>query len=117
MPGALSMRSSVRGGFRLGVDAVPDAGHGGDDPGFAEAFAQSRNRYAHGVGERVCVLVPRPFQQLFGADDTAFGSDENVEHRELLPRQWDVATIAVDLAAERIDAQTCDLSDGRPVVR
>jgi len=46
----------------LSVDAVPGAGHGGDDPGFAEAFAQSRDRDARGVGERVCVLIPRPFQ-------------------------------------------------------
>ena len=28
----------------LRVDAVPDAGHGGDDPGLAEAFAQSPRR-------------------------------------------------------------------------
>ena len=47
---------------RAGVDAVADAGHGGDDPGFAEAFAQCRDGDAHGVGERVRVLIPRPFQ-------------------------------------------------------
>jgi hypothetical protein len=58
----------------LRVDAVADAGHRGDDPGFAEAFAQSRDRDAHGVGERVGVLIPRPFQELFGADATAFGA-------------------------------------------
>ena len=53
---------SVRPGVWLRVDAVPDAGHGGDEPGLAEPFAQSRDRDAHGVGERVCVLIPRPFQ-------------------------------------------------------
>ena len=97
------------------VDAVPGAGHGGDDRGFAEAFAQCRDRDAHGVGERVGVLVPRPRQELLGADDAAFGGDEDFEHRELLPGQRDVAAVAVDLAAERIQPQTRDLSHGRPV--
>src|SRR5688572_15645382 len=92
------------------ADAVPGAGYGGDDLGFAEAFAQCRDRDAHGVGERVRVLVPRPFQELFGADDTAFRSDEDLEDRELLPGQRDVAAVAVDLAAERIHTQTGDLS-------
>jgi len=55
----------------LSVDAVAGAGDGGDDPRFAKPLAQSRDRDAHGVGERVCVLIPRPFQELFGADDTA----------------------------------------------
>ena len=36
-------------GVWLSADAVPDAGHSGDDPGFAEAFAQCRDRDAHGV--------------------------------------------------------------------
>ena len=98
------------------VDAVADAGHGGDDPGFAEAFAQCRDGDAHGVGERVRVLVPRPLQQLFGADDTAFGGDEHLEHGELLAGQRDVAAVAVDLAAERIQPQAGDLSHRRPVV-
>src|SRR5436305_9107413 len=98
------------------LDAVPDAGHGGDDPGFAEPLAQSRDRDAHGVGERVCVLVPCSRQELFGADDTAVGGDEDLEHCELLSRQRNVAAVAVDLAAERIQAQTCDLSHGWPVV-
>ena len=84
--------------------------------GFAEAFAQCRDRDAHGVGERVGVLIPRSFQELFGADDTAFGGDEDLEHGELLAGERDVAAVAVDLAAERIQTQTCDLSHGRPVV-
>src|SRR5439155_13520203 len=41
---------------------------------------------------------------------------ENLEHRELLPGQRGVAAVAVDLAAERIQPQTCDLSHGWPVV-
>src|SRR5206468_7834307 len=88
----------------------------GDEPGFAEAFAQCRYGDAHGVGERVCVLIPRPLKQLFGADDTALGSDENFEDGELLAGQRDVAAVAVDLAAKRIQPQTCDLSHGWPVV-
>src|SRR5207342_516314 len=92
------------------------ARHGGDDPGFAEAFAQCGDGDARGVGERVCVLVPCPFQELFGTDDAAFGRDEDFEHRELLPGQRDVAAVTVDLSAERIQTQTCDLSNGRPVV-
>src|SRR5207248_7168285 len=115
-PGALSSDSSLMRGVWLRVDAVPGSGHGGDDPGFAEAFAQSRDRDAHGVGERVCVLIPRPFQELFGTDDTAFGSDEDFEHRELLPGQRDVAAAAVDLSAERIQPQARDLSHGWPMV-
>src|SRR6476646_2992005 len=100
----------------LRVDAVADAGHGGDDPGLAEPFAQSGDRDAHCVGERVRVLVPRLRQELFGADDTAFGSDEDFEHGELLPGQRDVAAVAVDLAAKRIQPQTRDLSHGWPGV-
>ena len=85
--------------------------------GFAEPFAQCRDRDAHGVGERVGVLIPRPFQELLGADDAAFGSDEHFEHGELLAGERDVAAVAVDLAAERIQPQTRDLSHRRPVVR
>src|SRR6187397_596469 len=96
------------------VDPVAGAGHGGDDPGLAEALAQSRDRDAHGVGERVRVLVPGPRQELFGADDTAFGGDEDLEHGELLPGQGDVAAVAVDLASERVQSQTGELSNGRP---
>src|SRR5438552_8559987 len=115
-PGALSTPSSLGPGGWSGVDAVAGAGHGGDDPGFAEAFAQSRDRDAHGVGERVRVLIPGSRQELFGADDAAFGSDEDLEHCELLPGQRDVAAVAVDLSAERIQPHTCDLSHRRPVV-
>src|SRR5262249_10958395 len=110
------MLSSPTPGVWLSVDAVPDAGHGGDQPGFAEAFAQCRDRDAHGVGERVRILIPRPFQEFLGTDDTAFGGDEDFEHRELLAGQRDVAAVAVDLAAERIHTQTCDLSHGWPAV-
>src|SRR5690606_29144877 len=98
------------------VDAVADAGHGGDDPGLAEPFAQGRDRDAHGVGERVRVLIPGPGQELFGTHDTAFGSDEDLEHGELFPGERDVAAVAIDLPAERIQTQACDLSHGRPVV-
>ena len=116
-PGGSSHGLLPRARCPVRVDAVPDAGHGGDDPGLAEALAQCRDRDAHGVGERVGVLVPRPLQQLLGADDTALGSDEHLEHRELLPGQRDVAAVAVDLAAERVEPQTRDLPHGRPVVR
>src|SRR5436305_9044662 len=108
------MLPSLAAGVWLSADAVSGAGHRGDDPGFAEAFAQSRDRDAHGVGERVCVLIPRSLQEFFGADDTAFGTDEDFEHGELLPGQRDVAAVAVDFAAERIQTQACDLSHGRP---
>jgi hypothetical protein len=100
----------------LSVDAVADAGDRGDDPWLAEPFAQCRDGDADGVGKRVGVLVPGSRQKLFGADDTAFGGDEHLEHGELLARQRDVAAVAVDLAAERIQAQPGDLEHGRPVV-
>ena len=56
------------------------------------------------------------FQELFGADDTAFGGDEDFEHCELFPGQRDVAVVAVDLSAERIQSQARDLSHRWPVV-
>ena len=42
--------------------------------------------------------------------------DENFEYGELLPGQRDVAAVPVDLAAERIQTQACDLPHRRPVV-
>ena len=81
-----------------------------------EPFAQSRDRDAHGVGERGCVLVPRPRQELLGADDAPFGGDEDFEHRELLPGQRDVAVVAVDFSPERIQPQAGYLSHGWPRV-
>src|SRR5947209_2947856 len=85
----LSIGPSFGPGVRVSADAVSGAGHGGDDRGFAEALAQSRDRNANGVGERVGVLIPGPLQQLFGADDTSFGGDEHFEHGELLAGQRD----------------------------
>src|SRR3954452_5519219 len=115
-PGRLSKLPSLGPGVWSRIDAVPVAGHGGDDPGLAEPLAQSRDRDAHRIRERVCVLIPCSRQELFGADDTAFGSDEDFEHCELLPGQCDVAAVAVHLASERIEPDTCDLSHRRPVV-
>src|SRR3954462_11454774 len=100
----------------LSADAVADAGQGGDDPGLTEALAQPRDRDADGVGERVCVLVPCSLQELLSADDAPFGRDENLEHRELLAGQRDVAAVTVDLSAERVQPQPCDLTHGRPRV-
>src|SRR4051812_9342453 len=100
----------------VGVDAVPGAGHGGDDPGFAEALAQCRDGDAHGVGERVRVPVPRSLQELFGADDTALSGDQDLEHGELLAGERHVAIIAVDLAAEGVHPQTGDLTHRWAVV-
>jgi hypothetical protein len=100
----------------LSVDAVADAGDRGDDPWLAEPFAQCRDGDADGVGKRVGVLVPGSRQKLFGADDTAFGGDEHLEHGELLARQRDVAAVAVDLPTKRIQTHSCDLSHGRPDV-
>src|SRR3954471_17309593 len=111
------MVSSLAPGVWLSADAVPGAGYGGDDPRFAEPFAQCRDGDAHGVGERVGVLIPGPFEELFGADDAAFGSDEDLEHGELLPGQRDVAAVAVNLAAERIQPQIRDLAHRRSVMR
>src|SRR4051794_6401469 len=103
-------------GGRPVLDAVPDAGHGGDDPRFTEPFTQPGDRDAHGVGERIGVLVPGPFQQLLSADDTALGGHQHFQYGELLASQRDMAAVAVDLPAERIQAQARDLPDGRAVV-
>src|SRR3954453_16414403 len=101
----------------LRVDAVADAGHGGDDPGPPEPLAQPGHRDADCVRERVRVLIPRPRQKIFRADDAALGGDENLEHCELLPGQRDVAAVAEDLAPKRIHSETCDLAHGGPAVR
>src|SRR3978361_265762 len=102
IPGLLSTVFSVSPGVRLRVDAIADAGNGRDDPGFAEAFAECRDRDTHCVGERGGVLVPRALEQVLRADDTALGGDEDFEHRELFSGERDVAVAAVDLAAEGI---------------
>src|SRR6187401_3267133 len=115
-PGALTTLPSLGAGGLLRVDAVADTGQRGDDPGLAEAFPECRDGDPHGVGERVRVRVPRLRQELFGADNAAFGGDEDFEHGELLPGQRDVAALAVDLSAERVHPQTRDLSHGWPVV-
>ena len=49
-PKALSMLASFGLGVWLSLDAVADAGHSGDDRGFAETFAQCRDGDAGGVG-------------------------------------------------------------------
>src|SRR5687768_12751366 len=96
------------GGAEAGVDAVADTGDRGDQPGLAEPFAQCGYRDAHGVREGVGVLVPGSAEELFGTDDTAFGGHEDLEYGELLPGERDVASVAEDLPAERIQPQTCD---------
>src|SRR5262245_16397057 len=110
------MCSSVRTGSRFSTDAVADARHGGDERGLAEPLAQSRDRDPHSIGERVCVLVPRLRQELFGADNAALGGNEDLKDGELLAGQRDVAAVAEDLPAERIESQTRDLAHRRPVV-
>src|SRR5690348_6570643 len=115
-PGALSTVPFLTPGVGFRVDAVADAGHGGDDPGFAEPFTQCRDTDADGVRERVGVLVPRPLQEFFGADDTAVGGHEDFEHGELFPGECDEAAVAEDLTAERIQTQPCHLSYGWSVV-
>ena len=61
-PGRLFMSTARVGGVRAGVDSVADAGHRGDEPWFAESFAQCGDGDADGVGEGVGVLVPGPLQ-------------------------------------------------------
>ena len=54
---------------------------------------------------------------VFGADDTAFGGDEDFEHGELLPGERDVASIAEDLPAEGVHPEARDLADRGSGVR
>ena len=42
------------------------------------------------------------FEKFFGADDTAFGSDENFEHCELLAGECDVAAEGGIVSAEEL---------------
>jgi hypothetical protein len=51
-------------------DAVPDPGRVVDDVRFSELAAQAADRHAHGVGERVGVLIPGLLEQSFGAERT-----------------------------------------------
>src|SRR3569833_165226 len=100
-----------------GVDPVADDWHRGDQPWLAESLAQRGDGDTDGVGEGVGVLVPGPFQQLFGADDTTLGGDEHFEHGELFASERDVTSVAKNLPAEGIQPQTRDLTDRRPRVR
>src|SRR4051794_20735295 len=84
------------------VDAVADARNRGDDPGLAQPLAQRRDGDAYGVGERVGVLVPGPLEQFLSTDHATLGSDQDLEHGKLLAGERDVAAVAVDLAAERV---------------
>src|SRR5688572_6811022 len=102
-PGRLSTSAVGEGGVGAGVDPVADAGHRGDEPWLAQAFAQGGDGDADGVGEGVGVLVPGPLQELFGADDPALGGDEHFEDGELLPGERDVASVAEDLPAEGVE--------------
>src|SRR5829696_6143903 len=104
MPGALSTLGLLPCDFGTRVDAVADPGHRRDQPRLAEALAEPRHRDPDGVGERVCVLVPRPRQELLGTHDSAFGPDQYLQHGELLPGQRNVTVVAVDLATERVQA-------------
>src|SRR5260370_36763722 len=97
-------------GVWLSADAVPDPSHGGNDPGFSESFAQCRDGDAYGVGERVGVLIPCPFQKLFGADHAAFGGDEEVENGELLTAARAVAAVHGALETVRLQHDTGELS-------
>src|SRR5690349_24387245 len=103
MPGGLDMDVSLAFAVGCRVDAVAGAGHGGDDPWLPEPLSQAGDGDANGVRERVRVLVPGTLEQVLGADDTALGRDEDLEHRELLAGQRDVAPVAVDLTAKRIE--------------
>jgi hypothetical protein len=58
-----------------------------------------------GLVDEVCVLIPRSFQQFFGADDATSGGDEDLEHRELFPGERDVAVVVVNLPAKGIQTQ------------
>jgi hypothetical protein len=84
--------------------------------GSPRRLRRAENRDAYGVGERVGVLIPCPLQYLLGTDDTAFGGNEDFEHRKLLAGECDVPSVAVDLATERIQTQAGDLAHGWPVV-
>ena len=55
-------------------DPVAGADDGLDHRRVAELAAQVHHRHPDGVGERVGVLVPHPFQQLLGADHGAAGA-------------------------------------------
>ena len=86
------------------------ARHGGDDQG-----SPSRLRSPETV-MRTALVNGSAFSSHACARSSsarrraAFGGDEDFEHCELLPGQRDVAAVAVDLSAERIQTQASDLA-------
>ena len=79
--------------------------------------AKGRTVIMHGVNMVFKRPPYYPAATGFGADDAAFGGDEDFEHRELLAGQRDIAAVAVDLSAEGIHPQTGDHSHRWPAVR
>jgi hypothetical protein len=69
-----------------------------------------------GLGERVGVLVPDPGQEILGAEDTGGCFEEGLEHGEFLDRDVDVAAVAGDGAAERVEFYPGRAQDARPGV-
>jgi len=78
-PGALATVSSRTFGVWLSVDAVP-APATGRTIRVRRRFAQSRNRDATAFGERVAFSSHARSRSSSARDDTAFRSDEDLEH-------------------------------------
>jgi glycopeptide antibiotics resistance protein len=116
-PGALSTSTAaarVGDGGGAGVDSIADTGHSRDQPGFAQSLTQGRDCDSHRVGERIGVLIPCSLEKFLGTDDSTLRGSEHLQHRELFAGERNVAAIPIDLAPERVHAQTCDFPHGRP---
>ena len=74
----------------MASDAIADARDRLDDGRVAELAPQGHDAHAHGVGERVGVLVPDALEQLLGRDGLAVGRQQRLEDAELLRRQVEV---------------------------
>src|SRR3954453_17189917 len=99
----------------LSVDPglIPHSWDSDDDGGRSQPTTQCHHGHPYDIGERVDVLVPDPFQELFGADDGAVRAQELLQHPELLARQPDIAAVAEHLTAGRIEGDPGTLQPGR----
>ena len=84
---------------------VPAADDRLDQRRLAELTPQPHHGHRDGVGERVSVFVPHPFQQLLGADHRAVGGHQHLQHTEFLAGQRDQLPVPAGPAPGPVKSQ------------
>src|SRR5437660_1127422 len=95
-------------------DPVSDAGYGLDNRWLSQLPAEPADGDRDGSGERVGVLVPGLFQEVFGAEDGVISSHERFEHRELLGGEVELLPVAVGGMAQGIKFDAGGAEDTGP---